>query len=85
MNRETNKILVRNITYLRQKNGMTQQSMSDLLDINRSRLASWEEYRSNPPINGLIVLSNLFFVSVDELIFCDISTRPVCDPFYFNL
>lgn len=85
MNRESNKILVRNITYLRQKNGMSQQSMSDLLDINRSRLASWEEYRCNPPISGLIALANLFRLSVDELICCDISTRRVSDPFYFKL
>jgi DNA-binding XRE family transcriptional regulator len=85
MNRAVNKVLVRNITYLRESNNLTQEKMSVLLEITRSRWSAWEEYRCNPPITCLLVLSKLFVVSVDDLITSDISRIPVRDPFYFNL
>jgi DNA-binding XRE family transcriptional regulator len=85
MNKGINKVLVRNITYLRESNKLTQVKMSQLLDVKKCSLASYEEYRCNPPITFLLVLSKTFVVSMDDLITCDISKIPVRDPFYFNL
>ena len=85
MNKPINKVLVRNITYLRESNKLTQEKMSQMLDVNRCSLASYEEYRCNPPITFLLLLSKIFVVSVDDLITCDLSRITVRDPFYFNL
>lgn len=59
--------LIINLTRLRKKKGISQDQMADDLGITRSRLSSWEEYRANPPVHMLPVLSQYFKVTIDSL------------------
>lgn len=57
-----------NIRVLRKRDNMSQEALAYDMDIPRSRLSAWEEYRSTPRADGLLMLSEYFGVTVDELI-----------------
>lgn len=52
---------------------MTQEQFADALDVSRSRIGSYEENRSDPPIDMLIKLSEFFSIPVDILIKNDLT------------
>ena len=57
-----------NIRYLRKRANFTQQEFADKLDIKRSLVGAYEEGRADPRINNLIKISELFKVSIDDLV-----------------
>jgi transcriptional regulator with XRE-family HTH domain len=57
-----------NITHLRKLSNLSQEKLAEALEITRSRLGSYEESRSEPPIELLIRISDFFKVSVDVLV-----------------
>lgn len=61
-----------NIRHLRSLKGLSQEQLSIELDINRSRLGSYEEGRSEPPIELLIRISDYFHVAIDALVKADL-------------
>ena len=63
----TNK-LQSNIRKLRNRLGISQYEMAEKLGINRPRYSSYEEYRCEPNISLIIKLSDVFDVSIDDLI-----------------
>jgi len=62
------KNLQSNIRKLRNRMGISQYEMAEKLGINRPRYSSYEEYRCEPNISLIIKLSEVFEVSIDDLI-----------------
>ncbi len=70
------------IAYLRNKAGMSQDSLAEALNISRQSVSKWEKGNSLPQIDKLAELCNLFSISADELIRDEISliqASEVCD------
>ena len=61
-------IVSENIKFLRKREGLTQEQMAERLKIKRSLLGAYEEGRADPRINNLVKFSEIFHVSIDELI-----------------
>lgn len=62
------KNLQSNIRKLRNRMGISQEKMAEKLGINRPRYSAYEEYRCEPNISLIIKLSEVFEVSIDDLI-----------------
>lgn len=56
------------VKYYRLNNKMTQQGLSNKINVSRKTVSSWENNRSKPDIQTIIDLSSLFHVDVNELI-----------------
>ena len=65
--------VAQNIKHLRTLKGLTQEQFSIELDITKSRVGSYEEGRSEPPISTLIELSNYFKIPIDALVKNDLT------------
>lgn len=52
----------------RKEKNLTQKQLADAIHVSEDCIYSWEKGRSEPSINDLISLSNLFNLSVDFLI-----------------
>ncbi len=57
-----------NIADLRRRNNMTQEELAEKLAVSRQTLAKWERCESEPDIQSVIRLSQLFGVSLDGLV-----------------
>ena len=53
------------IAELRRQNGMSQEELADRLGISRQSVSKWESGQSQPEIEKLLQLSELFHVSTD--------------------
>jgi transcriptional regulator with XRE-family HTH domain len=66
-----------NIKSLRALKNLSQESLSDKLEITRARLAAYEEGRNEPPLDILIRIADHFHISLDALIRADLDkTEP---------
>lgn len=52
----------------RQKNNWTQQEVAERLNVSRKTISSWENSRSYPDIFMLVQISDLYRVSLDDLL-----------------
>lgn len=52
---------------LREKCGYTQQQIANVLNIDRSTYSYYETGKTNPDISTLIILADVFSVSIEEL------------------
>ncbi len=68
-----------NIRFLRGKKEKTQQELANTLKLTRSRYVSYEDGRSEPPIEILIKISKFFNLSIDLLVSVDIRKYPLED------
>ena len=66
-------MLDKNLKYLRQKNKISQQGLSEALDIPRTTLGDYERGKTEPNIAMLIKMATYFDVKVDELVKEDLS------------
>ena len=57
-----------NLQYLRKKKGMTQEALSETLDVSRQTVSKWESYGAFPETDKIIALCDLFSCNMDELI-----------------
>jgi Predicted transcriptional regulators len=64
----------RNLKYLRKQKGWTQQEFADRLSIKRSLLGAYEEERAEPRTEVLEQVSDMFRVSIDDLLRRDLSS-----------
>ena len=64
-----------NLKFLRLQKRMTQQQFADLLKIKRSSLGAYEEERAKPNYDLLTRLTELFPVTIDQLINEDLSAK----------
>ena len=63
----------KNLKYLRKLRGWTQEEFANKLKIKRSLLGAYEEERADPRIEVLEIISNIFKVTLDELLLKDIA------------
>lgn len=56
------------IRELRKQLGLSQEDLADRLNVSRQAVSKWETGLTNPDTENLILLANLFEISVDELI-----------------
>lgn len=63
----------KNIKYLRKLRGWTQQEFASKLQIKRSLLGAYEEERAEPRIEVLEIVSEMFKLTLDELLLKDVS------------
>ena len=61
-------MLSKNIVYLRKQKQMTQETLAEKLNVSRQAVSKWESGLTEPDIQTLIQLSEIFEVSLDELI-----------------
>ena len=66
-------MLSKNLKYLRQKNKISQQGLSDAIGIPRTTLGDYERGKTEPNIAMLIRMGDFFDVNVDELVKQDMS------------
>lgn len=64
----TNIYLSKKLRDLREKCGYTQQQIANVLNIDRSTYSYYETGKTSPDIPSLIVLANVFSVSIEELL-----------------
>jgi transcriptional regulator with XRE-family HTH domain len=62
-----------NLKYLRKLRGWTQEEFATKLGIKRSLIGAYEEERADPRIDVLEIVSDLFKLSLDELLLKDVS------------
>lgn len=62
----------KNIAYLRKLHRVSQEKLGMALGFTRSKISSWEEYRSAPNLNDLEKLCEYFIVSMDTIVLTDI-------------
>lgn len=56
------------IKQLRKQQGWTQETLGELCQVSRQAVSLWESQETYPDIENLITLSNLFHVSIDDLV-----------------
>lgn len=57
-----------NIAALRKSKGLTQEQLAEKCGVSRQSVTKWETGESEPTIERLIILSDVFEVTVDEII-----------------
>lgn len=60
---------------LRQKNNMSQNALAEKIPINREAISKWENGRTIPDSSTLIRLSEIFKVSIDEIMFGEYKSK----------
>ena len=68
-------LISNNLKYLRKKVSLTQEQMAQQIGIKRSLLGAYEEGRADPRISNLLKFSEIFNLSVDQLIGTDLTTE----------
>lgn len=56
------------LKFYRKEKGITQEELAEMIGLSRQSVAKWESGQSYPDINNLVHLSNIFGISIDELI-----------------
>ncbi len=53
---------------LRKQSGMSQEELANRLNVSRQTISKWEVGDSTPDLEKLVAISDLFHVSLDELV-----------------
>lgn len=56
------------IKRLRKNNQLTQEQLAEQLSVSRSAISSWETGRTYPDLDTVVLLSDIFEVSLDDLL-----------------
>lgn len=57
-----------NIRYFREQKGWTQLQLANRLNVSRSNITKWENESTIPDLNTLIKISDIFSISLDQLV-----------------
>jgi len=60
--------IAKQIKEQRTKHGLTQEQLAEILSVSRSTISSWEVNRNYPDLETLVAISELFQLSLDDLI-----------------
>ena len=58
----------------RQEKQLSQEELADRVYVSRQTISNWENDKSYPDVNSLVLLSEIFQISLDNLIKGDIET-----------
>ncbi len=75
--------LAQNLICLREKNGITQSDLADILGVSRAAVGNWEAQNRVPDIEMIIRLAGHFNMSLDDLVLKDL--RPAKPMYAANL
>lgn len=53
---------------LRKQKGLSQEQLAEMLEVSRQSISKWESQQSLPEASKIITISNLFHVSIDQLL-----------------
>ncbi len=53
---------------LRKEKGLSQEKLAELLNVSRQAVSKWESGQAYPEIDKLIILSDLFKITLDDLV-----------------
>ena len=56
------------INQLRKLSGMTQEQLAEKLNVSRQTISKWESGSSTPDIESVVKVSEIFQVSLDDLL-----------------
>ena len=68
-----------NIRFLRKKKGWTQEKFSKKIGIKRSLVGDYEEGRSDPRLNNLLKMCEVFQISLDNILKNDVSNYSIAN------
>ena len=74
-------IISANIKKYREKNGLTQEELSSMMNISRQSVSKWETGQALPSIDNLILLSDLLELPLDQLVR---EADQLSTPFYYG-
>lgn len=57
-----------NLIRLRDREGWSQEQLAEKIGVSRSTVAKWESGKGIPKIENLVVLCDIFQVSIDSII-----------------
>ena len=66
--------LSKTIKRLRTEKGWSQETLAEKAYVSRQTISNWETEKNYPDVHSLLILSDLFGVSLDELIKGDVET-----------
>lgn len=69
----SNAQLAHNLKYLRLKHNLTQDDMSEILNISRQAYSNYETSKRTPDLDTLMCLSNYYQVNLNDLVLCNLS------------
>lgn len=72
------------IKKIRKSNNMSQESLAEILGISRQAITKWENGESQPDLENLVKLSNIFSTSLDKLLKDDNCTLDKMNDFEYN-
>lgn len=53
---------------LRKQHGFSQEQLADLVGVSRQAISKWESGHSSPDLNNLIALSNIYQITIDNIL-----------------
>ena len=56
------------IHQLRKISGMTQEQLSEKLNVSRQTISKWESGNTSPDLESIVKVSKIFHVSLDDLL-----------------
>ena len=62
--------------YHREANGYTQEDLASILNISRQAISKWENSKCLPDIENLIILCNLYKISIEISFYQGIKVTP---------
>ena len=68
-----------NLQYLRGTRSMTQEQLAMLLGVSRQAISKWESEKAYPEMDKLLMICDLFGVTLDDLVMGDVR-RPNSAP-----
>lgn len=68
-------IIAGNIRFLRERKGLSQAQLSEVLALTQSAISSYEKEKSQPLPDGLVKLADYFDISIDDLLLKDLSNH----------
>lgn len=67
-----NMFLQKNIKHLRKSKGMSQETLAAMLGKVKEAISSYERGSSTPPFEAILKFTEIFEISIDDLVFRDI-------------
>lgn len=61
------------LSILRKRRGMSQEQLAEMLDVSRQSVSKWEAQQALPETAKIIMIANIFNVSIDTLLKDDLS------------
>lgn len=60
-----------NLKRLRKERNLSQEQLSEMLNVSRQAISKWESNKTYPDIENLMLLRNVFNITLDDLLFAE--------------